>query len=140
MAADVGIERLAGVDVFADLSPDELERVCQKMRLKHAPVGAVITAEGDFSTAFYVLLRGTVTVHRDGRHISDLGRGDVFGELGTVTLQPRNATVIVTTPAELAVLMGWDLRELTDEHPSVTGRLEAIAASRSSSPPTSPSS
>ena len=131
MTDQIAADRLSGIDVFSELSADDLERVSGMMRLLPAPVGTVVASEGDLSSTFFVVLSGTVTVHRDGSHVADLGAGDVFGEVGTVTLQPRNATVIATTPAEVAVLMGWDLRDLVEQHPSVRARLDQIASRRS---------
>jgi CRP/FNR family transcriptional regulator, cyclic AMP receptor protein len=125
-------DQLAGVELFSGMSPEELEDVAGTMQLVSAPVGDVLTSESDDMKAkFFVLLQGTVTVHRDGHHVADLGPGEVFGEAVSEAGQPRNATVIVTTPAELGVVMGWDLRALMERLPSVRTRLDEIASSRS---------
>jgi CRP/FNR family transcriptional regulator, cyclic AMP receptor protein len=124
-------DQLAGVELFSGMSPEELEDVAGTMQLVSAPVGDVLTSESDDMKAkFFVLLQGTVTVHRDGHHVADLGPGEVFGEAVSEAGQPRNATVIVTTPAELGVVMGWDLRALMERLPSVRTRLDEIASSR----------
>lgn len=86
--------------------------------------------DDDLKAKFFVLLQGTVTVHREGRHLADLGPSEVFGEAVSVAGQPRSATVIVTTPAELGVVMDWDLRELLERQPSLRTRLDAIVSSR----------
>jgi CRP/FNR family transcriptional regulator, cyclic AMP receptor protein len=127
-----GTERLAGVALFSGLSPEDLEDVAGVMQLVSAPVGDVLTSEtDDMKATFFVLLQGTVTVHRDGHHVADLGPGEVFGEAVSVAGQARDATVIVTTPAELGVVMGWDLRALLERLPSLRTRLDEIASSRS---------
>lgn len=71
-----------------------------------------------------------MTVHRSGRHVTDLGVGDFFGELGVLSLERRNATVIPTTPLKVAVAMGWDLRRMLDELPGLGERLNVAAAAR----------
>jgi CRP/FNR family transcriptional regulator, cyclic AMP receptor protein len=125
-------DQLAGVELFSGMTPEELEDVAGTMQLVSAPVGDVLASESDDMKAkFFVLLQGTVTVHRDGHHVADLGPGEVFGEAVSEAGQPRNATVIVTTPAELGVVMGWDLRALMERLPSVRTRLDEIASSRS---------
>lgn len=125
-------DRLAGVELFSGMSAEELEDVAGVMDLVSAAVGTVLTSEADdLKAKFFVLLQGTVTVHREGRHVADLGPGEVFGEAVSVAGQPRTATVIVTTPAELGVVMGWDLRELLERQPSIRTRLDAIVSSRS---------
>lgn len=47
-----------------------------------------------------------------------------------MTIAPRNATVIATTPVEAAVIMGWDLREMVDDLPSLRTKLEAAVLER----------
>jgi CRP-like cAMP-binding protein len=131
MVDEVQPERLDGIAFLSDLTAEDRQDVAAKMRLKRVPVGGVLAEEGDLSTTFAAILSGTVTVHRAGRHVADLGPGDVVGEAGTATLQPRNATVIATTATEIAVLMGWDLRDLIERFPSIKARVEAIVASRS---------
>jgi CRP/FNR family transcriptional regulator, cyclic AMP receptor protein len=131
MTDRVDAARLADVELFSELTDEDREQVAQMMRLTRAPVGTVVAVEGDLPTKFFVLLTGTVTVHRAGRHLADLGAGEVFGEAGAVVLQARNASVIATTPAELGVLMGWDLRGLIARYPSVKERIDALVDARS---------
>ena len=130
MEQSVAPERLARTRLFSGLDAADLERVSTTARLLRAPVGHVFTEENDLSTTFFVLLAGSVTVHRAGRHVDDMSAGDAFGEVGTMNLTPRNATVIATTPVEAAVFMGWDLRALVDELPPLRTALEATAAQR----------
>jgi CRP-like cAMP-binding protein len=124
---------LDAVPLFAGLSADEMRRVTELMRVEDHERGAVLAEEGDLPTKFYVLLGGNVTVHRDGSHVADLRAGDYFGEVGVLELEPRNASVIATTPVRVASVMGWDLRERLDEHPELRALLTETAASRGSS-------
>lgn len=113
------------------MSEEDLARVARASRYLRAPTGFVVTEEGDdLSAKFFVILKGTVTVHRAGRHVADMQSGDFFGEVGTMTIAPRNATVIATTPVEAAVIMGWDLREMVDDLPSLRTKLEAAVLER----------
>ena len=76
------------------------------------------------------MVEGYVTVHHGGRHIADLGPGDVFGERGDLALKPRNASVIANTPVKVAVAMGWDVRDLLGDRPRLNAALEAEARER----------
>lgn len=118
------------VGVVGELAAADAERLASAFEVKEFPVGSVLVREGDLPTKVYVLTEGTVTVHRNGVHVADLGAGDFCGELGVVSLQPRNATVIATTPVRAAVAMGWDLRDVLDAVPAVRAQLERIAAER----------
>lgn len=129
-AGPIEASELAGVALFEGLSEDDLAAIGAKMRRLHVPVGDVLAGEGELSSKAFVILRGSMTVHREGRHIADLGAGDIVGEVGTAGLLRRNATVIATTPSMVAVLMGWDLRGLIERFPPLKERIEAVAASR----------
>jgi CRP/FNR family transcriptional regulator, cyclic AMP receptor protein len=133
MGDEVAPDRLASVELFAGLSDEERSAVAATMRLQRFARGGVVAEEGDLPTKFFVMLDGHVTVHRDGRHVADLGPGEVFGEAGAAALQPRNASVIATTPVEVAVMMGWDLRDLMTALPALGARVEALIADRASS-------
>ncbi len=122
--------RLAEVGLFATCSPEEVERFGAELRLDRHPVGTVLVEQGDLSIKFFILLTGHVTVHRDGVHVADLGPGDFFGEMGVLALEERNATVIATTPVEVAQMMGWRLRETLADLPGLRDALERAAGQR----------
>lgn len=121
---------LDSVELFSDLSADDRTKIGGVLRVEEHPTGRVLVEEGDLPTKFFVILEGSVTVHRQGRHVVDLGPGDFFGEIGVLAMERRNATVIATTPLTAAVAMGWDLRRVLDERPAARRRLEEVAASR----------
>jgi CRP/FNR family transcriptional regulator, cyclic AMP receptor protein len=109
---------------------EERADLAAAFRVEQLPVGTALAIEGDDPTKFYVLLDGHVTVHRDGKHLRDLGPGDSFGELGVVGLTPRTATVIATTPIRVAVAMGWDLRERLDRNEALKDHLAQTITDR----------
>jgi CRP/FNR family transcriptional regulator, cyclic AMP receptor protein len=118
------------VGFVAGATDDEREDVAAAFRVEEHPVGTALVIEGDAPTKFYVLLDGHVTVHREGRHLRDLGTGDSFGELGVIGLSPRTATVIATTKVKVAVAMGWDLRERLERNQALRDRLAHSVAER----------
>lgn len=121
---------LEATPLFAGLSEDDRDALAGVLNAREHPRGAVLAEEGDLPTLFHVLLEGHVTVHREGAHLADLGPGDYFGEVGVLSLEARNASVIATTPVKVATAMGWDLRQLLDEHPALKEELAATAAER----------
>ena len=85
-------------------------------------------AEGDLGTEVYLILQGSVRVVGnvdldDQRTVhpgfSDLGEGQVFGELPLFDGEPRSATVVTLTNCELAVLEGERLMSFLDAHPEL---------------------
>ena len=126
----IDISELEGVGFVSGLSEAERTDLSSTFRAEDHPVGTVLIVEGGDATKFFVLLDGHVTVHREGRHLVDLGPGDCFGEMGVIALEERSATVIATTPIKVAVAMGWDLRDLLERHAGLRDRLAATAADR----------
>lgn len=122
--------RLAPVDLFSSFTAEERQKVANCMKTEEHPLGSVLVEEGDLPTKFFVLLDGHVTVHRHGHHVADLGPGDYFGEVGVISLEPRNASVIATTPVEVAVTMGWELRNVLAESPDLRSTLESATHTR----------
>lgn len=122
--------QLAPTGVLSDVPDDDRGALAAIMRVEERPQGHVLVAEGDIPDKFFVLVDGHATVHRSGRHVADLGPGDIFGERGVLALKPRNASVIATTPVRVAVAMGWDVRDMLGDRPRLRAALEAEAGKR----------
>lgn len=121
---------LGAVGSFSELPADGVAELAGVMRVDSLPRGHVLIEEGDLPDKFYVILDGHVTVHRQGRHLADLGPGDFVGETGVLALEARNASVIATTPVRAAVAMGWEVRRLLDTVAGLRDELAAAAAGR----------
>ena len=96
---------LEQIEVFADLSPDQLERIsdiCTERRYDH---GDVIFHENTNSDELYVILKGAVEIQVDPRTlgispevspgpatIATLRRGQSFGEIALVDEGVRSAS------------------------------------------------
>lgn len=121
---------LSKVRVFSELSEEDRATLAEVMRTETHPRGTVLVEEGELPTKLFALLDGHVTVHVNGRHVADLGPGELFGEMGVVALKPRNASVIATTPVAVAVAMGWDFRRLFDQIADLREGVERTVGNR----------
>src|SRR5690242_2037112 len=95
------------------------------------PEGKELVREGDYSYDVLAIEEGTASVDRHGEHIADLGPGDVFGEMGVLRREQRNATVIATSPMLLVTLTSWDVRRLRKTAPNAVDHLREVVAQRS---------
>ena len=59
--------------------------------------------------------------------IGTLGPGDVFGEMGVLAGEKRNADVVATSPMHLITLSKWDLKRISGE---IMDQLQAIVDER----------
>jgi CRP-like cAMP-binding protein len=97
-------QALASTPLFAGLSQEALESLVQQLTLVHLAENEVLFHEGDPGDALYVIVEGEVAVQAEGPprvEMARLGAGSFIGEVALMTDQPRSATVMATTDAEL---------------------------------------
>ena len=123
--------RLKKIPVFANLSDDELGHIAALAAEVSVPEGKELVREGDYSYDVLAIEEGTARVDRPGEHIADLGPGDVFGEMGVLKREQRNATVVATSPMLLVTLTSWDIRRLRKTAPNAVDHLREVVAQRS---------
>ena len=96
---------------FANLPPQNIQRVFERMERVDTTANELIIRQGDPGGYYYVIEEGYCDVSREpthgGRevHLSELGPGDGFGEEALVSDRPRNASV---TMRSSGVLMRLD--------------------------------
>jgi cAMP-dependent protein kinase regulator len=123
--------RLKKIPVFADLSDEERDHIAALAAEVSVPEGKELVREGDYSYDVLAIEEGTARVDRHGEHIADLGPGDVFGEMGVLKREQRNATVVATSPMLLVTLTSWDIRRLQKTAPKAVAHLREVVAQRS---------
>jgi CRP/FNR family transcriptional regulator, cyclic AMP receptor protein len=83
--------------------------------------------EGDYSTELIGIQEGTADVLRDGETIASLGKGDVIGEMGLLTREPRNASVMATSPMRVMKLTHWEVNRMSSD---TVQRIERVIQER----------
>ncbi|HSJ28098.1 MAG TPA: cyclic nucleotide-binding domain-containing protein [Acidimicrobiia bacterium] len=99
-AADVPggvIDAFQGTRLFGLLAPPTLEMLARRSRILQLEPGTRVIAEGETSRFVLLLVEGTVSVTKAGRHLADLEEGDVVGEIASLQDVPRTATVTTIT-------------------------------------------
>jgi hypothetical protein len=103
-----GTDLLAGIAMFAPLAPASVEFLARRLVAEAAPPGTAIVTEGEPSDRFLVIVRGSVEVTQDGRHLRVEGPGEFFGEIGLLRDVPRTATVTALEDTDLVSLTRED--------------------------------
>jgi CRP-like cAMP-binding protein len=89
--------------------------------------GETVMTEGDPSPDAYVVERGHLDVRRaaasDGLALARLGPGDWVGEMGLLLDEPRSATVVAATDAQLRRVTRHDLGHVLAEDKDRTEEL-----------------
>ncbi len=119
--------RLKAIPLFSDLSDEEARRLAAFATETSAAEGQILMKEGDYSTELIAIEEGTADVQKGGRTIASLNAGDLIGEIGLLNREPRNATVITTSPMRMFKLTHWEIRRMSDE---TVHRIEQIVQER----------
>jgi RimJ/RimL family protein N-acetyltransferase len=124
---------LADLELLAGASPAQVDVLATLVAPVHVPAGASLIEQGEVDRTFVLLLDGTVAVTR-GTHqgpvvVGDGGAGSIFGELSTITGEPRRATVTAITEVD-AVRGGIDAFDALLAIPGVFDWMVDLATQR----------
>jgi small-conductance mechanosensitive channel len=105
-------ESLSQSAVLAALPTVALHTLADSSRLLRFAPGECIVWQGEASRALYVLTRGEAQAERDGEVRARLTAGELFGEIGFLTGEPRSATVRAATLVEVVEVDARAMGEL----------------------------
>lgn len=129
------LEPLRRVPLFGQLSDQDLQRIALAMGHTQYRRGSTIYREGEFSTTFYVIASGRVSLLSRGETgedgtVTHLREGDFFGERSLLTQQPRDTSVQALEDTRLLYLNRKDFEGLLLEVPSIRQSLSLEAEAR----------
>ena len=127
---------LRRVELFAQLTDDELRKLAE--RLKYAPFakGNIITRQGTPAQHWlYIIINGDAEVYLEAangekRILNVLTKGSFFGEMSLMTGAPRVASVIAKTDVECYRLDKDAFEEIMRERPSIADEVAHILVER----------
>jgi len=120
------MDRLSNADLIA-LAP--------RVRREQYPSGSVIFREGESSDALYIVRFGRLAVLKEERNghstlLAYRGPGEIVGEMGVVSNQPRSASVVTVEDTELFRVTRDDFRSLLVEHPGINRAILDVLSDR----------
>lgn len=89
-----------------------------------------VVRQGSPAREFIVLASGTATVIRDRQVVAELGAGDVIGEMGMLTGDTRNASVVVAAGTQMLAANRVEFHTMIHDFPEVADHLARVAAER----------
>ncbi len=131
----MNVETLRHVPLFESLDHEAAHELCELLESIDQKSGAVLFRAGDEGDAMYVIEEGRVRINvrtKEGLEITltELGRGDFFGEMALLEDKPRSADARVTVDARLAVLSREHFLSFVRSHPDVALELLSALANR----------
>jgi hypothetical protein len=127
---------LRRIPLFADLDPEDLERIAMATTEREWAEGESLIREGDLGDSTIILTEGTVRVVHLGadgeeRFIRTYEAGDHIGELAVLRDRPRAATVIAEAGGVRGLVLGGEgLRAILRERPDAAMAMLATLAER----------
>jgi CRP/FNR family transcriptional regulator, cyclic AMP receptor protein len=113
------VEMLGSVPLFSGLKDKQLRAIVDSGKDMQFEARNKIVSEGDDGVGFYLIVEGRVEVRRKGKLLSELGKGDFFGEMSLIDKQPRSADVVAVTPVRCFALTPWVFLGLVRAHPDI---------------------
>jgi small-conductance mechanosensitive channel len=139
-AADAEFERelmtdLRQVDWLRGLRDDELRLLVPTVSVRQFGAGEMLVRAGEAGESMFIVRSGRAEVFgqtADGqvRHIAEIGRGVVTGEMALMTGEPRNASVRAITDLEVIEMDREGFTRLFKEHPDAAASIGDIIAAR----------
>jgi CRP-like cAMP-binding protein len=130
---DDKIQYLNKMEVFQDLSDDEVGRIDRSTTMTTCQPGRVFYAPDESGEVLFLLKKGRVQVYRlspDGKKlvVAELGPGSIFGEMSLVGQGMHNTFAEAVTECTICVMSRQDIRRIIKANPPVAIRfMEAMA-------------
>jgi serine/threonine protein phosphatase PrpC len=121
--ATAKLEVFKGMQMFRYLSYKELVRVSSIAELVDPADGAPIFTQGEPGDAMYVVLAGAVRLSKDGKLVTELGRGQHFGEMALIDRSVRSLTATATPGTQLAVIQRKHFYDIIKREPASAVKL-----------------
>jgi len=111
------------IEIFADLSKQELRSVNRLMTTVNVKAGHHLARQGEQGREFMIIRKGEATVNRDGEKLTQLKKGDFIGETSVIAGIPRTATVIADTDMVIETMNRQEFSILLDEVPQLARKV-----------------
>jgi len=132
------IKTLRKVELFGQMTDDELRKIAERLRYSPFARGNVITKQGDDRSHWlYIIISGDAEVYLEmpgGAHrvLSTLSQGHFFGEMSLMTGAPISASVMAQTDVECYRLDKDVFEEIIHERPSIADEITHLLVNRQS--------
>lgn len=127
---------LARVDLFRDLTREELGEIGNSCRERTYTAGTPLVKQGDTGVGLYILTKGRVRITQERNpdraevELGVSGPGDVLGEMALLDDLPRSATITAIDDVTALLLPVWEFRTTLRNHPDIALKLLAVVSRR----------
>jgi NTE family protein len=132
MSRPASPDPLARAPLFAGLAAPELDEARALMQPRTFAAGEPLCREGEPAGSLFVLVDGSVSVLSPGGLglLARVGNGEVIGEMGVVTGEPRSATVVADVDTSALELEAGAFSALASRSPTLLANVSRILSRR----------
>jgi CRP/FNR family cyclic AMP-dependent transcriptional regulator len=129
------LQALSKIEVFQDLSPDEVKQIDQSTTMTTCEPGRVFYAPEETGEVLFLLKKGRVELYRlspEGKKlvVAVLGPGSIFGEMSIVGHGMHNTFAEALDDCLICVMSRVDVERLLTDKPMVALRFMQAMADR----------
>jgi PPM family protein phosphatase len=117
------MEVLKAMPLFRYLSYKELVRVLNITQTVEFDTGDVVMQEGQPGETMYVVIDGSVRVHKNDLTIATLDKGQHVGEMALVDRSPRSLSATAEEPSRLLAIRRKEFYEIIKKEPGLAVKL-----------------
>jgi CRP/FNR family transcriptional regulator, cyclic AMP receptor protein len=126
---------LADVDLFGDLTPQELLHLADSSTIEDLRRGDVLFHEDEAADTLYVVIEGRIAIAKrsiDGREsvVALMEAGDLFGEMSLFEPLGRSAEARALEPSQVLAVGYGPIREVYEQRPELLWGVVALLAGR----------
>ncbi len=126
--------RLSDVPIFEPLSDEETQKLAEACEAKIFSPNEPIVRKGQDGNSMFVVHRGSVKIqileNDFPKTVATLHEGEIFGEMGLFTGEPRSATVIAAEETEVLEIKHTAVKPLFEKNPHLMEEMSEIIAER----------
>lgn len=118
-------------ELDGDLNEHEMAVLSSLGTLVDLDAHEIFATEGAVGQEAVIIITGSAHVMRDGDTIAEVGSGTILGESALLTNEPRNASLMTTSPTTLSVLNRREFASFLDQCPRLAAMVDELIATRS---------
>ncbi len=118
-------ETLSGIEIFQNLSPDDLKALARRCQWRRYTVNQNVVGQMDDTKDVFFIVTGKVraviySLSGKGVTFRDIGGGGMFGEFSAIDGKPRSANVVALADTLIASMSANVFSEVLKDYPEVS--------------------
>lgn len=122
---------LKNIDLFGFFHDSTLERLVQESQELELAEGEIVFSEGDLGKSLYIVLKGEILIHLNGKNLTTMLSGAFFGEMALIESVPRTAGAKALIPSTLLEINDSQFQEYFANQPKALMAIMRTISARS---------